>query len=166
MSLITHRWPIDYSSTIILRTKDTFLAFYLLTLIEGKWNRKLLSGNEKYRDVPYGPPYMKDIHGSKKKKTPKRPQCRQYSLHLIYFFYWGQLQGPMSVRSMKVSTNQWHNYGSVHLAIFDHLLVLIVIFNMREVAMSPKYNFEKLMRKLTISYFYWLKLIGSDVKCY
>ena len=22
-----------------------------------------------------------------KKKTPKRPQCRQYSLHLIYFFY-------------------------------------------------------------------------------
>ena len=27
MLLITHRWPIDYSSTIILRTKDTFLAF-------------------------------------------------------------------------------------------------------------------------------------------
>ena len=23
----------------------------------------------------------------KKKKTPKRPQCRQYSLYLIYFFY-------------------------------------------------------------------------------
>ena len=30
---------------------------------------------------------MKDIHGSKK-KTPKRPQCRQYSVHLIYVFYW------------------------------------------------------------------------------
>ena len=58
----------------------------------------------------------------------------------------GQLQGSVRVRSMKVSTNQWHNYGSVHLAIFDHLLVLIVIFNMREVAISPKYNFEKLMR--------------------
>ena len=27
----------------------------------------------------------------------------------------------VSVRSMKVSTNQWHNYGSVHLAIFDNL---------------------------------------------
>ena len=23
----------------------------------------------------------------KRKKTPKRPQCRQYSLHLVYFFY-------------------------------------------------------------------------------
>ena len=22
-----------------------------------------------------------------KEKTPKRPECRQYSLHLIYFFY-------------------------------------------------------------------------------
>ena len=29
-----------------------------------------------------------------------------------------------------------------------------VIFNMREVAISPKYNFEKLLRKLTISDFY------------
>ena len=37
-----------------------------------------------------------------KKKTPKRPRCRQYSLHLIYFFYSGQLQGSVSVRSMKV----------------------------------------------------------------
>ena len=27
MLLITHRWPIDYSSAIIRRTKDTFLAF-------------------------------------------------------------------------------------------------------------------------------------------
>ena len=28
-----------------------------------------------------------------------------------------------------------------------------VIFNMRDVAISPKYNFEKLLRKLTISDF-------------
>ena len=29
--LITHRWPMDYSSTFILHTEDTFLAFlYLL----------------------------------------------------------------------------------------------------------------------------------------
>ena len=97
---------------------------------------------------------------------------------------------------MKVSANQWHNYGSVHLAIFDHLwvfeimsgLILIVlnagtvkrqteeveefqkrekggndyfnlvftyvIFNKRDLAISPKYNFEKLLRKLTISDFY------------
>ena len=31
---------------------------YLLTWIESKSNRKLLSGNEKYRDVPYGPPQI------------------------------------------------------------------------------------------------------------
>ena len=98
---------------------------------------------------------------------------------------------------MKVSTNQWHNYGSVHLAIFDHLWVFeivsglnsvertrtvkkqkeeveqvisekrdkggndcfnlvftYVIFNMQDVAISPKYNFEKLLRTLTISDFY------------
>ena len=71
---------------------------------------------------------------------------------------------------MKALTNQWHNYGSVHLAISDHLWVFeivsglksveprnlvftYVIFNMRDVAISPKYNFEKLLRKLTISYF-------------
>ena len=28
-----------------------------------------------------------------------------------------------------------------------------LIFNMRDVAISPKYNFEKLLRKLTISDF-------------
>ena len=33
------------------------LYCYLLTWIEGKSNRKLLSGHEKYLDVPYGPPY-------------------------------------------------------------------------------------------------------------
>ena len=95
---------------------------------------------------------------------------------------------------MKVLTNQWHNYGSVHLAIFDHLWVFeivsglnsvertkseeaeraggrisekrekragdyfnlvftYVIFNMRDVAISPKHNFEKLLRQLTISDF-------------
>ena len=96
---------------------------------------------------------------------------------------------------MKVSTNQWHNYRSVHLAIFDHLWVFEIVsrlnsfertnseeagrgggknfrkerkggndyynlvftyvaFNMRDVAISPKHNFEKLLRKLTISDFY------------
>ena len=39
-----------------LSSRDINLDCYLLTLIESKSNRKLLSGNEKYRDVPYGPP--------------------------------------------------------------------------------------------------------------
>ena len=41
----------------------------------------------------------------------------------LLFLLRGQLQGSVRVRSMKVSTNQWHNYGSLHLAIFDHLWV-------------------------------------------
>ena len=28
---------------------------------------------------------------------------------------------------MKVSTNQWHNYGSVHLTIFDHLWLFEIV---------------------------------------
>ena len=90
----------------------------------------------------------------KKKNTKTTPVSAVLPPSDLLFLLRGQLQGSMKVRSMKVSTNQWHNYGSVHLAIFDHLLVLIVIFNMREVAISPKYNFQKLMRKLTISDFY------------
>ena len=39
---------------------------------------------------------------------------------------------------MKVSANQWHNYGSVHLAIFDHLWVFeimsgLIVLNARTV---------------------------------
>ena len=102
-----------------------------------------------------------------------------------------------SVQWIKVSINQWHNYGSVHLAIFDHLWVfeivsglnsvertnreeteraggrisekrekgamitlissLLTLFLICETAISPKYNFEKLLRKWTISDFCWLK---------
>ena len=43
------------------------------------------------------------------------------------FLLRGQLQGSVRVRSMKVSTNQWHNYRSVHLAIFDHLWVFEIV---------------------------------------
>ena len=32
---------------------------------------------------------------------------------------------------MKVSTNQWHNYGSVRLAIFDHLWVLEIVSGLK-----------------------------------
>ena len=45
----------------------------------------------------------------------------------------GQLQGSVRVRSMKVSTNQWHNYGSVHLAIFDHVWVLEIVSGLNSV---------------------------------
>ena len=37
---------------------------------------------------------------------------------------------------------------------YFHVVFTYVIFNMREVAISPKYNFEKLLRKLTFSDFY------------
>ena len=36
---------------------------------------------------------------------------------------------------------------------YFNLVFTYVIFNMRDVAISPKYNFEKLLRKLTISDF-------------
>ena len=45
----------------------------------------------------------------------------------LLFLLRGQLQGSVRVRSMKVLTNQWHNYGSVHLAIFDHLWVFEIV---------------------------------------
>ena len=46
----------NLSSRVLSLNRDINLDCYLLTLIESKSSRKLLSGNEKYRDVPYGPP--------------------------------------------------------------------------------------------------------------
>ena len=51
----------------------------------------------------------------------------------LLFLLRGQLQGSVRVHSMKVSTNQWHNYGSVHLAIFDHLWVLGIVSGLNSV---------------------------------
>ena len=51
----------------------------------------------------------------------------------LLFLLRGQLQGSVRVRSMKVSTNQWHNYGSVHLAIFDHLWVFEIMSGLNSV---------------------------------
>ena len=132
----------------------------------------------------------------RKKNTKTTTVSAVLPLSDLLFLLRGQLQGSVRVRSMKVSTNQWHNYGSADLAIFDHLWVFeivsglnrtheqwrgrkrrwknfrkerkggndyfnlvftYVIFNTRNVAISPKYNFEKLLRKLSISDFYWLK---------
>ena len=58
----------------------------------------------------------------KKKKTKKAPVSAVLRPSDLLFLLTGQLlQGSVRVHSMKVSTNQWHNYGSVNLAIFDHL---------------------------------------------
>ena len=140
---------------------------------------------------------MKDIHGE---KTPKRPQCRQHSLHLIYFFYWednckdswgsvqsgfqlinGTITGRSTWRSLtifgcskscldlKVLNARTVKRQKEEVEEFQkrqerkggndyfNLVFTYLIFNMRDVAISPKYNFEKLLRKLTISHFYWLK---------
>ena len=34
---------------------------------------------------------------------------------------------------MNVSANQWHNYESVHLAIFDHVWVLEIVSGLNSV---------------------------------
>ena len=44
---------------------------------------------------------------------------------------------------MKVSTNQWHNYGSVHLAIFDHLWVLEIVSGLNSVERTNSEEAER-----------------------
>ena len=46
---------------------------------------------------------------------------------VLLFLLRGQLQGFLRVLSTKISTNQSNNYGSVHLAIFDHLRVFEIV---------------------------------------
>ena len=77
-------------------------------------------------------------------KNTKTTQCRQYSLHLIYFFLLGgQLQGCVRVRSIRISTNQWHNYGSVHLTIFDHLWVFEIVSGLKSVERTNSEEAER-----------------------
>ena len=63
----------------------------------------------------------------KKKNTKTTPVSAVLPPSDLLFLLRGQLQGSVRVRSMKVLTNQWHNYGSVHLAIFDHLWVFEIV---------------------------------------
>ena len=44
---------------------------------------------------------------------------------------------------MKVSTNQWHNYGSVHLAIFDHLWVFEIVSGLKSVERTNSEEAER-----------------------
>ena len=55
----------------------------------------------------------------------------------------GQLQESVRVRSMKVSTNQWHNYGSVHLAIFGHLWVFEIVSGLNSVERTNSEEAER-----------------------
>ena len=55
----------------------------------------------------------------------------------------GQLQGSVRVRSMKISTNQWHNYGSVHSAIFDHLWVFEIVSGLNSVERTNNEEAER-----------------------
>ena len=61
----------------------------------------------------------------------------------VLFLLRGQLQGSVRVRSMKVSTNQWHNYGSVHLVIFDHLWELEIVSGLNSVERTNSEEAER-----------------------
>ena len=69
----------------------------------------------------------------KKKKTPKPPVSAVLPPSDLLLLLGGQLQGSVRVRAIKVSTNQWHTYGSVHLAIFDHLWVFGIVSGLNSV---------------------------------
>ena len=61
----------------------------------------------------------------------------------LLFLLGGQLQGSVRVRAIKVSTNQWHNYGSVHLAIFDHLWMLEIVSGLNSVERTNSEEAER-----------------------
>ena len=69
----------------------------------------------------------------KKNNTKTTPGSAVLPPSDLLFLLREQLQGSMKVRSMKVSTNKWHNYGSVHWAIFDHLWVLEIVSGLNSV---------------------------------
>ena len=79
----------------------------------------------------------------KKKNTITTPVSAVLSPSDLLFLLRGQLQGSMRVRSMKVSTNQWHNYGSVHLAIFDHLWVFEIVSGLNSVERTNSEEAER-----------------------
>ena len=65
----------------------------------------------------------------------------------LLFLLRGQLQGSVRVRSMRVLTNQWHNYGSIHLAIFDHLWVFEIVSGLNSVEHTNSEEAERRRRK-------------------
>ena len=79
----------------------------------------------------------------KKKNTKTTPVSAVLPLSDLLFLLRGQLQGSVRVRSMKISTDQWHNYGSVHLAIFDHLWVLKIVSGLNSVERTNSEEAER-----------------------
>ena len=79
----------------------------------------------------------------KKKQHQKTPVSAVLPPSDLLFLLRGQLQGSVRVRSMKVLTNQWHNYGSVHLAIFDHLWVFEIVSGLNSVERTNSEEAER-----------------------
>ena len=61
----------------------------------------------------------------------------------LLFLLRGQLQGFVRVSLTKISTNQSHNYGSVHLAIFDHLWVFEIVSGLESVERTNSEEAER-----------------------
>ena len=79
----------------------------------------------------------------KKKNTKTTPASAVLPPSDLLFLLRGQLQGSVRIRSMKVLTNQWHNYGSVHLAIFDHLWVFEIVSGLNSVERTNSEEAER-----------------------
>ena len=79
----------------------------------------------------------------KNKQTKATPVSAALPLSDLLFLLRGQLQGSVRVRSMKISTNQWHYYGSVHLAIFDHLWVFEIVSGLKSVERTNSEEAER-----------------------
>ena len=68
-----------------------------------------------------------------------------------------EIQGiPWNSMEVFHTGRRWKNFRKERKGGNDYfnLVFTYVIFNMGDVAISPKYNFEKLLRKLPISDFY------------
>ena len=79
----------------------------------------------------------------KKTNTKTTPVSAVLPPSDLLFLLRGQLQGSVRVRSMKISTNQWHNYGSVHLAIFDYLWVFEIVSGLKSVERTNSEEAER-----------------------
>ena len=111
--------------------------------------------------VHEGYPWLK----KKKKNTKTTPVSAVLPPPDLLFLLRGQLQGSVRVRSMKVLTNQWHNYGSVHLAIFDHLWVFEIVSGLncwfshdvtkiqtKKLSILPRFYFQEALEQLKTNF--------------
>ena len=105
------------------------------------------------------------VKKKKKKNTKTTPVSAVLPPPDLLFLLRGQLQGSVRVRSMKVLTNQWHNYGSVHLAIFDHLWVFEIVSGLncwfshdvtkiqtKKLSILPRFYFQEALEQLKTNF--------------